>query len=628
MCGVLGAWWRHHDEHEDARFAAGLRKLAHRGPDDRGSEHFAAPHGRLSLGHTRLAVIDLSAAGHQPMHADADRLAVVFNGEIYNYRELRSELRQIGAVFRGDSDTEVLLAAWQHWGVAALRRFKGMFAFALYDRRQQTLTLARDAFGIKPMYYHAAPERLLFGSELPAVQALLPHPPRLNWQRAYDYLAYGQYDQPPDTFIAGIRQLPAGHLLTLDLRTGQAGEPMAWDDPASQECRPIGFQEAAEELRARFLDNVRLHLRSDVPIGAALSGGIDSSAIVCAMRWLEPDLPIQTFSFISGDTHRSEERWVDLVNRHCGATGHKIHIAPHELLDDLDDLIRVQGEPVGSTSIYAQYRVFKLAREHGVVVTLDGQGADELLGGYGGYPTERLASLLETGRLGAAARLLRQQGRGAPARLLQAAALAAGGRHLANLRHATGRQHAPAWLDAQVLRDQGVTMREPAHAWAAATPLRGRRLVNELAHALYHRGLGALLRHGDRNSMRFSVESRVPFLTQDLAEFALSLPERYLVSDAGQTKHIFRKAMRGIVPDSILDRDDKIGFATPEQQWMQATAPQMRQWLVDAADIPFLRNAEVTAQFDAMIAGATPFSWQAWRWVNFQRWMQHATVLP
>jgi asparagine synthase (glutamine-hydrolysing) len=555
------------------------------------------------------------------MDSSNGELTLVFNGEIYNYLELRAELEREGLHFRSHSDTEVLLQAWQAWGEAALPRLVGMFAFVLLDRRTGRLHGARDAFGIKPLYYHVGSQGLCFASEVPALQALRGGRPELDWQVAYDYLVHGSYDTGESTFFRDVRALPPGHSFSYDLAAGELALK-SWWQPRIAPVQTLSLDDAAQELRRLLLDSVRLHLRSDVPLGAALSGGLDSSAIVACMRHLEPDAPLHTFSFIASGSAVSEERWVDMVNARARATSHKIEIAPQELAADLDDMIAAQGEPFGSTSIYAQYRVFRLAREHGMVVTLDGQGADELCGGYVGYPGPRVRSLVDAGQWGHAASFLRSwgtwPGRSAVEGLKAAVAEYTGEEVYQWLRRLNGGQAAPAWLDAAVLKENGVSLRFPHPRPVVTAP--GRRLCAELARSLHGVGLPGLLRHGDRNSMRFSVESRVPFLTPALADFLLTLPEDHLVASNGETKHLLRRAMKGLVPDEVLNRRDKIGFATPERDWLMQMAPQVREWLRHPLGLPFLRQDEVLKAFDQVVAGQRPFSWQVWRWVNFTRW--------
>ncbi|MDU9404609.1 asparagine synthase (glutamine-hydrolyzing) [Pseudomonas sp. zfem004] len=625
MCGILGGAWFGGSEVPLNRVDDAIHALRFRGPNDNGKELYSHGTTKVALGHTRLSIIDLSSGGHQPMSTPDYAMSIVFNGEIYNYRELRAELQGMGLVFRSDSDTEVLLAAWKTWGVACLKRLVGMFAFVVFDHVRGTLTCVRDAFGIKPFFYAVEDGNFLFASELTAVKAMKAHKVRLDWQRAYDYLVHGDYDSNSSTFFEDVSHLLPGHILTLDLSTGELSEPACWWTPTITERKDLSFDEAAEQVREQFLSNIRLHLRSDVALGAALSGGIDSSAVVCAMRHVEPDLPINTFSYIARGSEVSEEVWVDRVNEHVGAVAHKVVVSADELARDLDSMILAQGEPFGSTSIYAQYRVFQLAREQGVTVTLDGQGADEMLAGYSGYPGQRLRSLLEKGRLGEAWSFLNEwaqwPGRDRMAGAKRAVAEMTQGSLYQALRSLNGMNALPGWINAEPLVERGIIQQFPHQR--ATVNQSGRRVMAELGLSLTRRGLPGLLRHGDRNSMRFSVESRVPFLTLDMVDLLLSMPESYLISPKGETKSVFRAAMRGIVPDDVLDRRDKIGFATPEQVLLASMIDTIRGWLTTDLHLPFFNQAEALVEFELIMAGKKPFSWQVWRWINFCRWHEH-----
>lgn len=623
MCGILGAFHGRHDAGLDRRIDAGMHALRHRGPDAKGVETHAVADGVVHLGHARLSIIDLTEGGRQPMHGGDGRYVIVFNGEIYNYKELREELKAQGCRFTSDSDTEVLLAAWAAWGAACLPRLVGMFAFAVLDRQAATLTCVRDAFGIKPFFYAQEGGNFLFASEMPALVALKSTKAQPNWQRAYDYLVHGDYDSGPDTFFDGALQLPPGHLFVVDLAACSLGEMRRWWTPRIAQRSDLSFEEAAERVRESFLQSIRLHLRSDVPLGAALSGGVDSSSVVCAMRHVAPDHPIHTFSYVAAGSALNEEKWADLVNRHVGAVAHKVVVNPRELARDLDDMIRAQGEPFGSTSIYAQYRVYQLAKESGITVTLDGQGADEMLGGYVGFPGERVRSLLDEKHPAQAWAFLRQWARwpGRSMAMGTKAALAewsTGALHEL-MRMAAGMNRTPDWIDEQVAHE--MTLRARVARFRSGDGADGRRMVAQMVNLLTRHGLPGLLRHGDRNSMRFSIESRVPFLTLEQVELMLSLPEHYLVSNTGETKRVFRYAMRGIVPDEILSRKDKIGFEPPEQAWLVSIADQARAWLSEDMRIPFVRREALLAQFEDVIAGRRAFSWQVWRWINFYRWM-------
>lgn len=623
MCGIVGGWWSNNKDVSPIVYRA-LSKIKHRGPDDNDCQLYPLRDSVVALGHARLSIIDLSHAGHQPMHSKDGRYVIVFNGEIYNYRELRSELQALGHTFSSNSDTEVLLYAWSQWGAACLPRLTGMYAFAVLDKNTATLTCVRDAFGIKPLFFTQSDGKFAFASELPALLELLTAKPELNWQQAYDYLVHGDYDTTQNTFFAGVFHLPPGHLMKVNTLTGKADAAQRWWRPQTAERPGWRFDDAVECVRAQFLKNIRLHLRSDVPLGAALSGGIDSSAVVCAMRHVEPDMPIHTFSFIAEGSEVNEEHWVDRVNAHVGAIPHKVRVTPEELARDLENMIRVQGEPFGSTSIYAQYRVFQLASESGITVTLDGQGADEMLAGYNGYPGQRLRSLIETGKLKEAWKFWNAWGQWPGRSRIDAVKYLASevtdGHLYQMLRSLDGKPAIPLWINPKPLLDHGVSLEKPRVRPVAS--IQGRRVIDELSMSLYSRNLVAMLRHGDRNSMRFSIESRVPFLTLDLASLLLSMPEDYLISSKGQTKHVFRAAMRGIVPDDVLDRKDKIGFATPEKEWIGAM-PATVDMLSQCMGLPFLNQEAMRRELIKIVKGEKKYSWLVWRWLNFFSWMNH-----
>ncbi len=623
MCGIAGGFWYRDREDIDVRLRSALDCLRHRGPNDSGYEVVRNAVRSIAIGQTRLSIIDLSSGGHQPMLSADGHVALVFNGEIYNYKELRTELRSLGHVFRSESDTEVLLAAYAQWGAACLRRLVGMFAFVVHDRSRGRIFCARDAFGIKPFFYEWNDDGFLFASEQSALRALRGRAFEPDLQRSYDYLVHGDYDSQERSFLKGVQHLPPGAFLDVDVASSVRAQPTIWWRAPTAETK-LSFPDAVEAVREQFLFNAKLHLRSDVPVGMALSGGIDSSAVVCAVRHLAPDLPIHTFSYIADDSRLSEESWVDLVNEKVSAIPHKVRVTSDDLVRDLDRLIEIQGEPFGSTSIYAQYRVYQLAKEKGVTVTLDGQGADELLAGYEGYPGQRMLSLFESRRYLAMHRFATAWASW-PGRSYYRAYMYLGRAALPDsiyrrARKVLGRDFEPDWLKNDLLREAGVKFRE------ARTPLRSdcrrRRVIEQLAHSLQARGLPHLLRHGDRNSMAFSIESRVPFLTIEMAELLLSLPEHYLISESGETKRVFRAAMRGIVPDAILGRRDKIGLATPEREWFLRVGQGIREWFRAGFAIPFINRNELAAAFEAVLDGKAPFSWQAWRWANYIRWYE------
>ena len=632
MCGLLGIVDAPPGLLDASLVGRLLSLLHHRGPDDRGwltldrsgirtGSDADALSGDAVLLHTRLSILDLSPAGHQPMSTPDGRFHLVFNGEIYNYVELRQELESLGREFVSGSDTEVLLTAWGEWEAGALERLIGMFAFALVDARRRTIVLARDQFGIKPLYYAQLPRRLAFASEIPPLLELPGVARSADPQRTYDYLRFGRTDDEAQTMFAGIRQVQPSHYLELSLDAPDLIVERPYWKLEPQPVEGLSLDEAADRLRELYLENVKLHLRSDVPVGAAFSGGIDSSANVTTMRLLSgPGLELHTFSYVADDPALSEERWMSLVARQEGVVAHTVKATPQELQAGLDRLIEVQGEPFGGTSIYAQYCVFRLAQEARIKVMLDGQGADELFAGYRYYLPARLAGLVSRGAVGSAVRLLSALGdlpgtspshvAGAALRSIVPSAAAPIARRL------SGRQLVPDWLDGKWLAERDVVADDPQRV--VRTNLRDFRLDSVSGN------LRALLRYEDRNSMAHSIESRVPFLTPALAEFAVGLPDDYLIAPDGTGKLVLRQSLRGLVPDSILNRRDKIGFATPEPAWLRTLGP----WVdgVFAADSARsagpLRTAQARAHWQEVRAGNRPFDASAWRWLNFVRWLE------
>ncbi|MEM0982933.1 MAG: asparagine synthase (glutamine-hydrolyzing) [Planctomycetota bacterium] len=634
MCGIAGFLSTNGQVTSDlaARVAS---ILEHRGPDDLGycalrgtqartGRDAAATEGAEALlVHRRLSIIDLSEAAWQPMSDPTGRYHLAFNGEIYNYIELRSELEAEGVRLRTTSDTEVLLHALIRWGEKALPRLVGMFAFALLDAETREVLLVRDPFGIKPLYYAQTDAGFAFASEIKAVLAFPGVERRLDPQRLYDYLRYGSTDAGEQTLLADVRQLLPGCSMRVPVG-GSASKPEPyWSFDPQPAPNPGSFEDEAERLREAFLESIRLHLRSDVQVGACLSGGIDSSAIVSAVRHVAgKDAEIHTFSYIPVDRDLSEESWIDWVNKKIGCIPHKVRPTFDELVRDLDHLIETQDEPFSGTSIYAQHRVFQTAHDAGIKVMLDGQGADELIGGYqGATRTARLVSLLRSGDAIGSMRYLLGVAWHCPDTPLSQLAIKSWGKALAR-KSAPGAVSGPAWLDSAWFRERGAEDRravesidpEALRAWLKDSALR-----SSLPH---------LLRYEDRNSMAFSIESRVPFITPQFAELSLSMPERYLVDNRGTAKALFRRAMRGIVPDEILDRRDKVGFTTPIASWLGALGSWVEGVLTSetAHRMPGLDQERVVAIWRDVRAERRDFGQFMWRWINLIAWAERFEV--
>lgn len=653
MCGIFGIWHRDGSPVSLPFVHEATSLLRHRGPDDEGYLCFqtktqaALPRSgpdtdkrlRLSsidqadsadfdfaIGFRRLAIIDVSPAGHQPMVSHDGRYWVVLNGEIYNYVELRQELESLGHQFRSHSDTEVLLAAYAQWGAQAIRRFVGMFAFGILDTQARLLILGRDPFGIKPLYYVLNARTFAFASEITPLLNVLGAHRAVNPERLYFYLRYALMDYGTETMFADVHQLPAAHYMEIRLDQPRATPTCVRHWQIDSDARSLlSPKHAADRLRELFLASTRLHLRSDVTVGAALSGGIDSSSIVSAIRHIHGEnVALHTFSYIADDPILNEEVWIDTAGHAVNAVQHKVRMKSDDLAADVERLIDIHAEPFLSTNVYAQHRVFRLAREAGIKVLLNGQGADEILGGYRTYLAARLASLVHQRRGREAFRLMREGlRRNNRTRLcLQA------GRHLVPpslhpLAHRLlWRSSRPAWLNTAWFEKRG----------AVSDPFaceHGTDVLRDVLHqAVTMKNLPILLRYEDRNSMSHSVESRVPFLTPALVSFVLSLPEEFIIDGNGVSKAVMRRAMAGIVPQVILNRRDKIGFQAPERRWMAGMRPWVEQTLQSetAARIPVLNCGAMRREWTAVMSGTKPFNLRIWRWVNLIRWAESFKV--
>jgi asparagine synthase (glutamine-hydrolysing) len=617
------------------------RLVAHRGPNGEGLAYYhparnqlvqvrsddtptdvpteRPPEGcTLGFGHRRLSILDLSSAGHQPMSDAVGDCWLTYNGEIYNYVELRQELSAAGHPFHTGTDTEVILAAWREWGEACLARFNGMFAFVLLDRRTRRLFAARDRFGIKPLYFWRTPSGgVAFASE---IKQFTVHPgwrARMNGQRVYDFINWGISDHTAETMFAGVRQVRGGEFIVAPLDQVPRTEPQRWYQLRAAKFNG-DFTAASGQFRELFDDSVRLRLRADVPVGSCLSGGLDSSSIVCTIRAQlghRASALQKTFSAYSDVARFDERTFIEEVASKTGAESH--HVVPDSarLLEEMDSI----------ASIFAQWCVFRLARQNGVIVMLDGQGADEALGGYHGYFGPRLAGLLRRGRWptfwreAAATRAMHGQTWTQQARFLANELLPHGVAD--GLRRLAGRTvRAPNFLDLAKLAA------EPRGPHESQTDLNDP--VRSLSVAqLTSLNLPMLLRFEDRDSMAHGIEARLPFLDYKLVEFCLGLPEDFKLA-SGWTKRVLREGMRDRLPERIRERRDKLGFATAEEIWMRGPQRQVFERLVDdtigAAD--GILTPDARKKTARILAGQEKFSFLPWRIISFGTWLRRFNV--
>jgi asparagine synthase (glutamine-hydrolysing) len=589
----------------------------------------------LGFGHRRLAIVDLSPFGHQPMCYAGGRYWITYNGEIYNHLELRTELEAAGYDFISHSDTEVILAAYDFWGESCLSRFNGMWAFALYDTKERSLFFARDRFGVKPLYYWISPDgALCFGSEIKQFTVYPGWKACVNGQRAYDFLVWGLTDHTDETLFEGVYQLRPGCSATLDVRVWQ-GQMAKGRLPVKQwytlTAQPFtgDFDEAAEQFKDKFTEAVKLRLRADVTVGSCLSGGLDSSSIVCVanqlLREQDAHLLQSTFSACAEVERFDERNWIDEVVRNTGVYAHYVYPSLEKLFTESKLITWHQDEPYASSSIYAQWNVFRLAADNDVKVMLDGQGADEQLAGYHAFFAPSFAKLLCSGKwlkLWQDMQSTKRQHGYSLGRLMESVVnllLPKGLKDI--LRRATGRENAaPAWLDMLSL---GVVANDPFAQFGGA-----RNTIQSLSLAqLTVTNLQMLLHWEDRNSMAHSIESRVPFLDYRLVEFVLGLPDEYKLSN-GVTKRVQRAGMSGILPDTIRDRKDKLGFVTPEEVWVKQQAPDLFRARLDSAikSSHGILKPEASKVLEAMISGQQAFNFGVWRMISFSEWLERFSV--
>ena len=586
-----------------------LACIAHRGPD---GVRQVIRDGRVGLGHRRLAIIDLSEEASQPMRS-ASGCEVILNGEIYNYLELRAELTGGGAAFHTSSDTEVLLAAYDRWGVECLGRLNGMFAFALYDPSRRTLLLARDRFGEKPLYYHRAGDgSFLFASEIKALLAHPSVPARPERQSVYRFLRHKLTELDPATFFEGISALPPAHFLELGVDGGHEVLRRYWSlDASGQDPRP--HAELVAAYRDVLQDSIGIRLRADVAVGSSLSGGIDSSALVGYLargRHVERQ---HTFSARFPGWSLDEGQYIADVAALSGARSHEVEPIPDPA--DLERVVWHQDQPFGSLSIYAQWSVMRLAQGEGVTVLLDGQGADETLAGYHFYFAALFRYLFRTGRWLQLAREMRDfsaaHGPGRLSSLAFYALPASAADRLRSVRKAPG-------IAKSFARAQAPSMS------AQIRPAAGYRtdLDQSLASTLTETMLPGLLRYADRNSMAFGREVRLPFLDHRVVELAFSLPWQMKLS-RGRTKRVLREAMREYLPDSVRGRTDKIGYAPPQAAWIRGPLCEWAEDLLASqrfAEREWNDAPAVRGMWRAFRDGKDRLDGDLWRFLSVEAW--------
>lgn len=653
MCGIFGIYNLNSQAVDLQLVEKATSSMRHRGPDDEGyllvnSERhnkyscggrntdarldlpdistFKEDVFDVALGFRRLSIIDLSPGGHQPMPSHDGRYWTIFNGEIYNYLELRSILSAHGYTFNSETDTEVILAAYQRWGSDCLKHFNGMWSFAIWDDVEQSLFISRDPFGIKPLYYHYHADQFIFASEIKAIVGWQGIPFQANNEVIHRYLVTGLMPNQLQgaTFFNNIHSLQPGHWMKIN-RSGLVIERY-WHLPVPESVYPSSLEDSIEAFNALFDDSVLIRLRSDVKVGSCLSGGIDSSAIVATIHKIMSkngfsseqigDIQ-QTFSAVyQSDGPYNESKYVNLLLNN-------IPIKKNLTIPDLDKFRTVvekmvwhQEEPFPSTSIFAQWCVMEKARQEGITVLLDGQGADELMGGYRPY-SKYFADLIKKRNfrflISEVKALLDIDGLVAWRYLAIAFAYAAPQMKFMNQR-----------LQMQFNSNYDVINPDFNRLYRHDTDISGYptdSLDQHLRMIFEDTNLPNLLRYEDKNSMAFGIEARVPFLDNRLVEMLFGSAANWRIKN-GWTKYIMRLAMRNRLPDEITWRKDKVGFGTPEKQWLLEWMSKTHLDILcnnsSIEDYIDIKQTQRHIHYWIQFRGKMP---PIWRWINLAIWL-------
>ncbi|AZQ61916.1 asparagine synthase (glutamine-hydrolyzing) [Flammeovirga pectinis] len=564
MCGITGIISKSNEVDIKYSISKMTDKLIHRGPDGFGYYYDK----NIAFGHRRLSIIDLSENGKQPMTSQCGRYTITFNGEIYNYIEIKNNLIEKGLKFKTNTDTEVLLELYAIYKEGLFQYLDGMFAFAIYDNVTKSTFCARDRFGEKPFFYTSNSEGTYFSSEMKSFWSIgIKKNP--NKKRLYYYLAFEALEDPYErksTFYEDIYELEPSYYMVLNSNGEIITKKQYWDIDLTIKNETITKEQAENRFKELLKKSVKRRLRSDVPVGTSLSGGLDSSALVYLINDLKLDGQKQlTFSARFKNHKLDESYFIDLIlNDLNEIEGHSTYPTSEGFVDEIEDLFYHLEEPFGGGSIYAQWKVMQLAKNKGVTVLIDGQGADEIMGGYHGYFTAYCKELYKNDKLKYNEQITKwNKLHNLNYDLTKYDKLYT---HIPKVLDFYGRKRRKYFpLDLHYLKDFN-----PEYLSIFKLEnnpiIKNNSLKETLYNSLFKRGLHELLRHGDRNSMAFSVESRLPFLNHELIEFIFTLPNHLLINN-GWTKYIMRSSLKDFLPKEIVWRKDKVGFAPPQKKW-------------------------------------------------------------
>jgi len=600
MCGICGIINLNTNKVDESLIRSMMSKIKHRGPNDDG----IYINENIGFGFVRLSIIDLSQQGHQPMSSNEGRYYIVYNGEVFNYIELRDELIKKGYVFKSNTDTEVILYSYIEWGTGCLDKFNGMWAFVIYDSLNKKVFGARDRYGIKPLYIYQDKNRVIFASEIKAILSIVSEG-NINRKILFDYLIYNRTDHTNETFFLGITKLPHGQLFEIDYNIVKIKQ---WYNLSERVHKKII---TANEYYDLFSESIKIRLRSDVPLGVCLSGGLDSSSIVSVLLKKYGLKELNTFSAIYQSDENDESYF---INQYKDQLNNMHYICPSadSFWNDYQKFIWVHNEPVSDTGPYIQYKVMELASKY-VTVTLDGQGADEQLGGYHEFFGCYYLELLKTFRI--------------------LTIICENVDYYKNHKSLTALKYFLYYLlPASIKRNAskkiyGNINKDFYHQYSNSSTIQ-EDLYNPInlkgsMLAYFNYKLEHLLKWEDLNSMAFSIESRVPFLDHNLVESTLSLPSYDIIKN-GTTKVILRKAFQGILPEVIRTRQDKKGFSNPRAKWFRD--PRFKELVFDILDSQLFQNLgyfdvkKCKMKYQHHLQNKSDESKDIWKWINLYHW--------
>jgi len=568
------------------------------------------------LAHRRLKIIDITPTGHQPMCNTDKNLWIVFNGEIYNYIELREQLKEEGYAFHTSSDTEVILAAYSKWGSDCVNHFNGMWAFVIYNKQKKTLFASRDRFGVKPFYYIKNENHFAFASEQKSLLASSIVQFKPNSKAIYDYLLFSSAEGEEEGMFTGIIELQPSHSLEVNIATGELKKWRYYTLPFSAEHDNKNFDrgQSVEKIKALITDAVKLRLRADVEVGSCLSGGIDSSSIVSIINQTK-HAGLNTFTVSFPDADIDESKWAKMVADYTHANAHWVSPKASELIKDLRDLIYCQDIPIWSTSTYAQYRVMQMIKEANIKVVLDGQGGDELFGGYENYFYYHLRNELhQNGMTG-----------------FTKAAKEIGGQYPSYTRYfrqmILSKTPQTAQMQARLLKQTELSYinKDFIHEHNSRIALhedKAKSLNEALHHDFSNTLLKSYLKCEDRCSMWHSVESRTPFSDDiNLIEYVFSIPSKYKI-EHGALKTLMRDAMKGITPDPVLNRKDKKGYKTPNRKWIAEIRNDVRHIFETPIVKEYIDTKKLLKDYDKLFNRPNaPDNGRVFKLIAFPMWL-------